>query len=203
MVDGREAYERLRTWGEEPGSVALLTDIDGTLAPIVPTPDMSEISDEIRDSLRATEQGVSPGRGHQREEDGGRTRAPGARRRRLLRQPRLRDPARRRGRGDPRGPALPGEDRGAGTACEGGTRPGGRLRRGEGHNGLRTLPQRGAGGRRAIRRVREERRGTPGTQDHGRPRRRRGASSHPGGQRHRRPHPGRGVSPEEGHVHGR
>jgi trehalose 6-phosphate phosphatase len=52
MMDGREAYERLRTWGEEPGSVALLTDIDGTLAPIVPTPDMSEISDEIRDSLR-------------------------------------------------------------------------------------------------------------------------------------------------------
>src|ERR671911_139133 len=51
MVDGREAYERLRNWGEEPGSVALLTDIDGTLAPIVPTPDMSEISDEIRDSL--------------------------------------------------------------------------------------------------------------------------------------------------------
>jgi trehalose 6-phosphate phosphatase len=52
MMDGREAYERLRTWGEEPGSVALLTDIDGTLAPIVPTPDMSEISDEIRDSLQ-------------------------------------------------------------------------------------------------------------------------------------------------------
>jgi trehalose 6-phosphate phosphatase len=52
MVAGREAYERLRTWGEEPGSVALLTDIDGTLAPIVPTPDMSEIPDEIRDSLQ-------------------------------------------------------------------------------------------------------------------------------------------------------
>src|SRR5215216_1201516 len=52
MVEGRETYERLRTWGEELGSVALLTDIDGTLAPIVPTPDMSEISDEIRDSLR-------------------------------------------------------------------------------------------------------------------------------------------------------
>src|SRR5215213_807743 len=52
MVDGKEAYERLRTWGEEPGSVALLTDIDGTLAPIVPTPDMSEISDEIRASLQ-------------------------------------------------------------------------------------------------------------------------------------------------------
>src|SRR5215207_6192215 len=52
MVDGREAYERLRTWGEEPGSVALLTDIDGTLAPIAPTPDTSEVSDEIRDSLK-------------------------------------------------------------------------------------------------------------------------------------------------------
>ena len=52
MVDRREAYERLRAWGEEPGSVALLTDIDGTLAPVVPTPDMSEVSDEIRDSLQ-------------------------------------------------------------------------------------------------------------------------------------------------------
>ncbi|HEX2740226.1 MAG TPA: trehalose-phosphatase [Rubrobacter sp.] len=49
---GREAWERLRTWGEEPGSVAVLTDIDGTLAPIVPTPDMSEVSEELRDLLR-------------------------------------------------------------------------------------------------------------------------------------------------------
>jgi trehalose 6-phosphate phosphatase len=52
MADPEEAYERLRIWGEEPGSVALLTDIDGTLAPIVPTPDMSEVSDESRDSLQ-------------------------------------------------------------------------------------------------------------------------------------------------------
>ena len=52
MVDGREAYERLRSWGEESGSVALLTDIDGTLAPIVTTPDMSEVSDEIRNLLQ-------------------------------------------------------------------------------------------------------------------------------------------------------
>ena len=51
-MDDKEAYQRLRAWGEEPGSVAVLTDIDGTLAPIVPTPDMSEISDEIRDSLQ-------------------------------------------------------------------------------------------------------------------------------------------------------
>ena len=52
MVESREAYERLRTWGSSSHSVALLTDIDGTLAPIVPTPDMSEVSEEIRDSLR-------------------------------------------------------------------------------------------------------------------------------------------------------
>jgi trehalose 6-phosphate phosphatase len=52
MVEGREAWERLRTWSEEPGSVAVLTDIDGTLAPIVPTPDMSEVSEELRDLLR-------------------------------------------------------------------------------------------------------------------------------------------------------
>src|SRR5215210_958236 len=52
MVDGREAYKRLRIWAEEPGSVAVLTDIDGTLAPIVPTPNMSEVSEELKDSLR-------------------------------------------------------------------------------------------------------------------------------------------------------
>jgi trehalose 6-phosphate phosphatase len=46
------AWERLRTWGEEPHSVAVLTDIDGTLAPIVPTPDMSEVPEEIKDLLR-------------------------------------------------------------------------------------------------------------------------------------------------------
>ena len=52
MVDGSEAWKRLRTWSEEPGTVAVLTDIDGTLAPIVPTPDMSEVSEELRDLLR-------------------------------------------------------------------------------------------------------------------------------------------------------
>src|SRR5215210_1973267 len=52
MVDGREAWEHLRTWGEEPGSAAVLTDIDGTLAPIVPTPDMSEVPGELKDLLR-------------------------------------------------------------------------------------------------------------------------------------------------------
>jgi len=51
-MDGREAYERLRAWGEKPGAVAVLTDIDGTLAPIVPTPDTSEVSEELKDSLR-------------------------------------------------------------------------------------------------------------------------------------------------------
>lgn len=52
MVAAGEAWERLRAWSEEPRSVALLTDIDGTLAPIVPTPDMSEVSAELKDSLR-------------------------------------------------------------------------------------------------------------------------------------------------------
>jgi len=52
MANGSEAHERLRAWPEEPGSVAVLTDIDGTLAPIVPTPDMSEVPEELKDSLR-------------------------------------------------------------------------------------------------------------------------------------------------------
>jgi trehalose 6-phosphate phosphatase len=46
------AWERLRTWGEEPRSVAVLTDIDGTLAPIAPTPDMSEVPEELKGLLR-------------------------------------------------------------------------------------------------------------------------------------------------------
>jgi trehalose 6-phosphate phosphatase len=52
MPDDREAWERLRAWNEEPRSVAVLTDIDGTLAPIVPTPGMSEVSAELKDLLR-------------------------------------------------------------------------------------------------------------------------------------------------------
>ena len=52
MSHAERARERLRTWGEEPDSVAVLTDIDGTLAPIVPTPDMSEVPAELKDLLR-------------------------------------------------------------------------------------------------------------------------------------------------------
>lgn len=52
MTDIEEIRERLRAWREEPGSVAVFTDIDGTLAPIVPTPDMAEISDDLKDLLR-------------------------------------------------------------------------------------------------------------------------------------------------------
>jgi len=52
MPDAKGAWKRLRTWGEEPRSVAVLTDIDGTLAPIAPTPDMSEVPQELKDLLR-------------------------------------------------------------------------------------------------------------------------------------------------------
>ncbi len=51
-MQGGAAWRQLETWKEDPGSVAILTDIDGTLAPIVPTPDMSEVSDELRGLLR-------------------------------------------------------------------------------------------------------------------------------------------------------
>jgi trehalose 6-phosphate phosphatase len=51
MPEHGEVRERLKAWREEPGSVAVLTDIDGTLAPIVPTPDMSEVSGELKDVL--------------------------------------------------------------------------------------------------------------------------------------------------------
>src|SRR5919107_1019446 len=47
-----ETRKLLRTWSEAPGSAAIFTDIDGTLAPIVPTPDMSEVSAELKSLLR-------------------------------------------------------------------------------------------------------------------------------------------------------
>lgn len=47
-----KAWKRLRSWGRTPGTVAVLTDIDGVLAPIVPTPDMSEVPEELRELLR-------------------------------------------------------------------------------------------------------------------------------------------------------
>ena len=47
-----KAWEQLRSWGRYPATVAILTDIDGVLAPIVPTPDMSEVPEELRELLR-------------------------------------------------------------------------------------------------------------------------------------------------------
>src|SRR5918995_647674 len=52
MAERTEAWERLGAWRQDPGSAAILTDIDGTLAPIVPTPDMSEVPAEIKEFLR-------------------------------------------------------------------------------------------------------------------------------------------------------
>jgi trehalose 6-phosphate phosphatase len=51
-MDDAAAWKQLEAWREDPSSVAILTDIDGTLAPIVPTPDMSEVSEELRGLLR-------------------------------------------------------------------------------------------------------------------------------------------------------
>jgi trehalose 6-phosphate phosphatase len=51
-MDNDAAFKRLEAWREDAGSVAVLTDIDGVLAPIVPTPDMSEVSEELRGILR-------------------------------------------------------------------------------------------------------------------------------------------------------
>jgi trehalose 6-phosphate phosphatase len=52
MVGDDKAWELLRAWSEAPDSAAILTDIDGTLAPIVPTPDMSEVPAELKELLR-------------------------------------------------------------------------------------------------------------------------------------------------------
>ena len=42
----------LAAWKNNPGTSAILTDIDGTLAPIVPTPDMAEVPAELKRLLR-------------------------------------------------------------------------------------------------------------------------------------------------------
>lgn len=44
--------EKLAAWREEPDSSAIFTDIDGTLAPIVPTPDMSEVPATLKELLK-------------------------------------------------------------------------------------------------------------------------------------------------------
>jgi trehalose 6-phosphate phosphatase len=46
-----EIRRQLHAWCEAPETVAIFTDIDGTLAPIVPTPDMSEVSPELKELL--------------------------------------------------------------------------------------------------------------------------------------------------------
>jgi trehalose 6-phosphate phosphatase len=48
----KEAWEQLKRWAQDLRTVAVLTDIDGTLAPIVPTPDLSEVPKELRKLLR-------------------------------------------------------------------------------------------------------------------------------------------------------
>jgi trehalose 6-phosphate phosphatase len=52
MVGDDKTRELLQTWSEAPDTAAILTDIDGTLAPIVPTPNMSEVPAEIKEHLR-------------------------------------------------------------------------------------------------------------------------------------------------------
>ena len=52
-----EAREKLEGWRRRPETVAVFTDIDGTLAPIVPTPDLSEVPEELRLLLTRLAQG--------------------------------------------------------------------------------------------------------------------------------------------------
>jgi len=51
VMDGDER-NLLAAWNKDPGSSAILTDIDGTLAPIVSTPDMAEVPAELKKVLR-------------------------------------------------------------------------------------------------------------------------------------------------------
>ena len=47
-----EVWERLRDWAKDPSTVAISTDVDGTLAPIVSTPDEAEVPEELQELLR-------------------------------------------------------------------------------------------------------------------------------------------------------
>jgi trehalose 6-phosphate phosphatase len=51
MLGEDEIRGQLHAWRKTPETVAIFTDIDGTLAPIVPTPDMSEVSAELKELL--------------------------------------------------------------------------------------------------------------------------------------------------------
>src|ERR671933_1321344 len=52
LVVSEKAWERLKRWSRNPSATAIATDIDGVLAPIVPSPDMSEVPEELRELLR-------------------------------------------------------------------------------------------------------------------------------------------------------
>lgn len=52
-----ETWEKLEGWRRRPETVAVLTDIDGTLAPIVQTPELSEVPEELRLLLSRLTQG--------------------------------------------------------------------------------------------------------------------------------------------------
>jgi trehalose 6-phosphate phosphatase len=52
MAERIDTWERLEAWRRDPRSSAILTDIDGTLAPIAPTPDLAEVSTELKECLR-------------------------------------------------------------------------------------------------------------------------------------------------------
>ncbi len=52
MVENGDPWQTLRDWSRAPRETAIFTDIDGTLAPIVATPDMAEVSEELRELLR-------------------------------------------------------------------------------------------------------------------------------------------------------
>jgi len=47
-----EVWERLRDWAKDPSTVAISTDVDGTLAPIVSTPEEAEVPEELQELLR-------------------------------------------------------------------------------------------------------------------------------------------------------
>lgn len=52
MVENGDRWRTLRNWSRAPRQTAIFTDIDGTLAPIVPTPDMAEVPEDLRWLLR-------------------------------------------------------------------------------------------------------------------------------------------------------
>ena len=97
----RQQFHRARS-ALDPTRAAILTDVDGTLAPIAERPELVEVPAARADELCRAQRALRAGRLHLRAPGGGGAAVGRPRRDRLRRQPRPRAAPARRGRAPPR-----------------------------------------------------------------------------------------------------